>query len=68
MATKNILHSVNIHKGIPSLQSLCQAAIANSLSNREDSFDLVLPTKLKVAVAESFDPIIQVCVCVCVDY
>lgn len=64
VATKNILHSINIHRGIPSLQSLCQASIANSLLNKEDSFDLVLPTKLKVAVAETFDPIIQVCMCV----
>lgn len=57
-----MLHLVNISQEIPSLQSLCQAIIAGSLPGREESFDLVLPTKLKVAVAECFDPIIQVCV------
>ena len=51
---------MNIHRGIPSLQSLCQAAVANSLAERENCFDLILPTKLKVAVAESFDSVIQV--------
>jgi len=61
VATKNLLHSACISRGIPSLQSLCQSLIANSLPQRDDSFNLVLPTKLKVAVAESFDPTIQVC-------
>lgn len=52
---------MNISREIPSLQSLCQAMIAGSLPGREESFNLVLPTKLKVAVAGSFDPLIQVC-------
>ena len=60
VATKSLLHSVNIHRGIPSLQALCQTAVASSLAEREDCFELVLPTKLKVAVAESFDSVVQV--------
>ena len=60
VATRNLLHCVNIHQGIPPLQALCQTAIATSLNEREDCFDLMLPTKLKMAVAESFDSIIQV--------
>lgn len=62
IATKNLLHLVNISQEIPSLQILCQAVIAGSLPGREESFDLVLPTKLKVAVAGCFDPLIQVCI------
>lgn len=65
MATKNLLHVMNISREIPSLQTLCQAMIAGSLPGREESFELVLPTKLKVAVAGCFDPLIQVCVRVC---
>lgn len=61
VATKNLLHVMNISREIPSLQSLCQAMIAGSLQGREESFNLVLPTKLKVAVAGCFDPLIQVC-------
>lgn len=61
VATKNMLHLVNISQGIPSLQTLCQAVIAGSLPGREESFDLILPTKLKVAVAGCFDPLMQVC-------
>ena len=34
------------------------------IPGRENSFDLPLPTRLKVAVAENFEPVIQVCVCV----
>ena len=56
-----MLHLVNISREIPSLQSLCQTVIAGSLPGREESFELVLPTKLKVAVAGSFDKLIQVC-------
>lgn len=66
VATRNLLHCVNIHRGIPSLQALCQTAVANSLKEREECFELVLPTKLKVAVAESFDSVIQVRLVVCV--
>lgn len=62
VSTKNLLHIVNISREIPSLQTLCQAVIAGSLPGREESFDLILPTKLKVAVAGCFDPLIQVCV------
>ena len=65
VATKNLLHTVTIHRGIPSLQMLCQTAIASGLPGREASFDLVLPTKLKVAVAESFDSVVQVRTCTC---
>ena len=39
---------------------LCQNSIAQYLPSKETSYDLVLPTKMKVAVAESFDPVIQV--------
>ncbi len=60
VATTNLLHSIAIHRGIPSLQSLCQMVAANALPSREASFELVLPTKLKVAVAESFDSVVQV--------
>ncbi len=60
VATKTLLHSATISRGIPSLQALCQNLIANTLSSKDESFNLVLPTKLKVAVAESFDPTIQV--------
>ena len=62
VATKNLLHVMNISREIPSLQTFCQAVIAGSLPGREESFNLVLPTKLKVAVAGCFDPLIQVCV------
>lgn len=55
---------VNISREIPSLQSLCQSVIAGSLPGKEESFELMLPTKLKVAVAGCFEPIIQVCVSV----
>ncbi len=60
VATKNLLHVMHISREIPSLQTLCQALIAGSLPEREESFNLVLPTKLKVAVAGCFDPLIQV--------
>ena len=75
VATKNLLHSLSVHRGIPSLQSLSQRAIAQYLPSSWDSGNLVLPLKLKVAVAEVFDPVIQVhihihvhvLVCTCVD-
>lgn len=60
IATKNLLHSLSVHKEIPPLQSLCQKAIAQFLPAREQCYSLVLPLKLKVAVAEVFDPVIQV--------
>ena len=60
IATKNLLHSITVHRGIPSLQSLCQKAVAQYLPARLQSYNLVLPLKLKVAVAEAFDPVIQV--------
>ena len=60
VATKNMLHLVNISREIPSLQSMCQALVASSLPSREESFELVLPTKLKVAVAGCYDPLLQV--------
>ena len=59
VATKHLLHSLTVHRGIPSLQTLCQSAIAQFLPSREMSYDLVLPTKMKVAVAEAFDPVVQ---------
>lgn len=62
VATKNLLHVMNISREIPSLQTLSQAVVAGSLQGREESFNLVLPTKLKVAVAGCFDPLIQVSV------
>ena len=61
VATKNMLHLVNISREIPSLQSMCQAIVGGALPGRDESFELVLPTKLKVAVAGCFDPLIQVC-------
>ena len=60
VATNTLLHSVTIHRGIPSLQALCQATISCALPSKDATFDLVLPTKLKVVVAETFDPVIQV--------
>lgn len=60
VATKSLLHSLTVHHSIPSLQQLCQATIASALSSRDASFDLVLPTKLKVAVAGAFESIVQV--------
>ena len=60
IAAKNLLHSLTVHHGIPSLQMLCQSTISSALSSREASFDLVLPTKLKVAVAGAFESIVQV--------
>lgn len=60
VATKNMLHLVKVSREIPSLQSMCQALVAGTLPSRAESFDLVLPTKLKVAVAGCYDPLIQV--------
>lgn len=59
LATKNLLHSLAVHRGVPPLQTLCQSAIAQYLPSRDTSYDLVLPTKLKVAIAETFDPVVQ---------
>jgi hypothetical protein len=59
IATKNLLHSLSVHRGIPSLQSLCQKAIAQYLPAKEQSYNLVLPLRLKVSVAEAFDPVVQ---------
>ena len=45
---------------IPSLQQLCQNIVAGNLKCKEASFDLVLPTRFKFSLVESFKPIIQV--------
>ena len=60
IATKNLLHSLSVHRGIPSLQSLCQKGIAQYLPGREQSYNLVLPMRMKMSVAEVFDPVVQV--------
>ena len=60
VATKNLLHTITIHRSVPSLQVLCNLAISSTLPNRESSHDLLLPTRLKVSVAETFESVIQV--------
>ena len=62
IATKSLLHSLTVRREIPSLQSLCQKAISQYLPSRDQSHNLVLPFKLKMSVAEVFDPVIQVCI------
>ena len=60
VATSNVLHTVSISRCIPSLQQLCQSIVSSSLVNRDNSYDLILPTRFKVALAETFNPIIKV--------
>ena len=50
VATKNVLHTITIHRSVPSLQALCNLAISSTLSNREFSYDLMLPTRLRATV------------------
>lgn len=60
VAASQQLYTVSVDCGIPSLQSLCQRAISNALQHRDKSFDLVLPTRIKVGLAESFTSVIKV--------
>ena len=60
VAASNQLYTVSVDKSIPSLQALCQRAITTALQHRERSYDLVLPTRLKVGLAESFNSVIKV--------
>lgn len=60
VATSSILHTVNVIRAIPSLQELAKSVISASLWNKEASFDLVLPTRFKFGIAESFSSIIEV--------
>ena len=60
VATGTLLHTATIQKAIPSLQQLCQNIVAGNLKCKEASFDLVLPTRFKFSLVESFKPIIQV--------
>lgn len=60
IATNHLLHTICIQRDIPSLQQLCQGTISSSLKERDACFDLVLPTRLKFAVAERFNSLIKV--------
>lgn len=63
VATGTLLHTATIQKAIPSLQQLSQNIVAGNLKCKEASFDLVLPTRFKFSLVESFKPIIQVRAC-----
>ena len=60
VATGNVLHTASILTTIPTLQQLCQSMVASSLSKRESSFELTLPTRFKFALADTFNPVIKV--------
>lgn len=60
VAASNQLYSVSVDKEIPSLQSICQRAITAALQHKDKSYDLVLPTRMKVGLAQSFTSIIKV--------
>ena len=60
VAATQQLHTISVEKEVPSLQSLCQRVIAEALCGREKAFDLVLPTRMRVGLAERFTSVIQV--------
>ena len=62
VAARNQLFTVNVHQTIPSLQYLCQSVIAVNLKDKESTYDLHLPTKMKTSIVDSYSQIIQVCV------
>ena len=62
VAARNQLFTINVHQTIPSLQYLCQSVIAVNLKDKELTYDLHLPTKMKTSIVDSYSQIIQVCV------
>ena len=62
VAARNQLFTVNVHQSIPSLQYLCQSVVAVNLKDKELTYDLHLPTKMKTSIVDSYSQIIQVCV------
>ena len=62
VAARNQLFSVDVHQTIPSLQYLCQSVIAVNLKDKDSTYDLQLPTKMKTSIVDSYSQIIQVCV------
>lgn len=60
VATTTFLHTINIQRSIPTLQDLTKSVIAAGLNNKEASFDLLLPTRFKFGIAETFSSIIKV--------
>ena len=54
------LFTVCITYEVPSLQSLCQQAVLNCISNTKDVLSTGLPIRLKQQLSEQFSPSIQV--------
>jgi WD40 repeat protein len=59
VATGSVLHTVNLQRGIPTLQQLSKSVIAANITSREACYDLILPTRIKFYIADSFTSIIK---------